>query len=389
MILAAMIMIQPASSAWVNVTGALAGKSCACGGVYCMTGVPGKDKVIIGICGNLGLFETTDNGTSWQAMGTSTGWVDPQQIVFDKDNADIFWETGIHGGTLHKTTDGGKTFSVLPGVSGGDGVWVDMNDAERKTLVYGAHEGISLMKSLDGGNTWTSIAAGISSWTNFPVVFSPSIYVVGSANGGIYRTTDAGSAWTKVSSVSAAWDPLVASNGAVYFTAAGNQAILRTTNQGATWTSMTKPGASANQYTPVEMPDGSIVAIGSTSLVQCSNGSSWTAITGGLPSAPGKTMGNLAYNSVAKSFYIAFWDCGSTVPSNAIWKLDYSASVSIDKKQSSFSRSSASSQNIIIVGGQQSASNVTALSRLYDFSGKKISPTIQKAKGVVIISNHR
>ena len=135
-----LVLLATASfSAWVNVTGTLSGMATGCGNIYCVAAVPSQNKVILGISGGVGFYASTDYGNSWQPLGSSTGWVYAQSVVFDKDNPNTFWETGIHGGQVHKTVDGGATFSIIAGVSGGDGIGVDMSDPMRKTIVVGTH----------------------------------------------------------------------------------------------------------------------------------------------------------------------------------------------------------------------------------------------------------
>ena len=382
LLLSVLAMSLPASAAWVNVTGALAGKSCACGGVYCMMAVPNQDKVIIGICGNLGLFATTDNGTSWQALGASTGWVDPQGIVFDKDNPDIFWECGIHGGAVHKSTNGGTAFTILAGVNGGDGMGVDMSDPLRKTIVVGSHESSGIRKTADGGSTWTDITAGTSGWTNFPVVLSSQIFLVGGANGaGVFRTTNAGSGWTKVSSVSPSWDPLVTSNGTVYFTAGGST-VLRSSDQGATWTAMTKASnTQGGNYAPIEMPDGSIVTLGANSLIQCSDGKTWSTIVNSWPAGVSSLLqSNIAYNSVEKAFYVSFWDCTQTVPAKAIWKYGMSSSGTTVRERLNRSSAISGKNKIVVTNGQR----IFASTEMFNLFGRKLQSADKAGIGISI-----
>jgi hypothetical protein len=155
--------------------------------------------------------------------------------------------------------------------------------------------------------------------------------VCGSQNSGIFRTTNGGDGWTKVSSLLPGWDPLITPNGDIYFTANGNQAILKSADQGLTWTSIAKPGSGNGWYTPIEMPDGSIVAVGQNALVQSRDGKTWNAIGSAFPSGVPSTQGNIAYNPIARAFFIAFWDCGNVVPANAIWKEAYAGTPIIRK----------------------------------------------------------
>jgi photosystem II stability/assembly factor-like uncharacterized protein len=377
-------MSLPTSGAWVNVTHNLAGHACACGTVNCMDAVPNQNKVIVGVAGGQGLFATTDNGASWQPMGVSTDWVDELYFVFDKDNPDIFWETGIHGGKIHKTTDGGKTFSII-GFQGGDGMAVDMTDPQRKTIVSGGHEGANLNVSTDGGVTWTNITAGTSGWTNFPVVINAQTFIEGGSNGGgIYRTTNGGTNWTKVSSMSPGWNFIVAPDGSVYCAASGNQSILKSTDQGATWTSISKPGSGA-PCGPIAMPDGSIVALGQNALVQCSDGKTWKQIGSTLPST-GLTMQRIAYNSVARSFYMSFSDCNSTVPAGAVWKEDVvSSSIIGESKKADHLHPVSNGSAVIVAAGHRVSVSTAGYAGLYDLFGRRIQSARWTGNGIAVV----
>jgi hypothetical protein len=211
-----------------------------------------------------------------------------------------------------------------------------MSDPLRETIVAGAHEGSNLNKTNNGGNTWTNITAGTSGWTQYPVVVNAQTYFFGSQNGGgIQRTTDGGGNWTKVCSTNPFWNPLITSKGVIYFQALGNSALLKSTDQGVTWISMPKPGdgsAYDNFYTPIEMPDGSIVATGPSNLVRCNDGKTWATLAGStLPNVGGNTKGCIGYNRVTKAFFMAFFNCNSTIPSNAIWRLGYNGTDAIDR----------------------------------------------------------
>jgi photosystem II stability/assembly factor-like uncharacterized protein len=381
LVAAALSMILSVSfvnGAWVNVTGNLAGHASACGNVFAIFAVPTQNKIIVSVCGNQGLFATTNNGTSWQAMGSSTGWVDPQSVLFDKENPNVFWESGIHGGQIHKTTDGGATFTIVNGATNGDGIGVDMTDPQRKTIVEGAHEGSNLTVTKDGGATWTNITAGTSGWTNFPIVVDAQTYILGSGNGGIFRTTNSGAAWTKVSALTPGWNPLITSKGDYYFTANGNQAILRSTDKGLTWTSMAKPGDGPGWYTPIEMPDGSIAAIGQGKIVQCSNGTTWTTLVGSLPPATGNL--GVAYNSVSGAFFISLLDCNATVPATGLWKYDYATSIRHDgnKRQSNL-YPAAQRSSMVIIGTQHSSAKSGSV---FDLYGRKLNPNVKIDLGI-------
>jgi photosystem II stability/assembly factor-like uncharacterized protein len=388
--LACLAMCIPVFGAWVNVTGTFSGTASACGGVYCLAAVPNQNKVIVGICGNKGLFASTDNGTSWQALGASTEWSNPSSILFDKNDPNTFWETGIWSSRIHKTTDGGKTFMLIGAntsvTNHNDGLGVDMTDPQRKTMVAGWHEGTGVNKSTDGGATWVSIGSSFSGWTNYPIVINSQTFILGCVKDGIFRTTNGGTSWTKVSTLLPGWNPLIASNGTIYWTASGNQAILKSTDQGVTWTSMAKPGNNqANYYTPMELPDGSIVAVGQTTLVQCSDNSTWKTICSAFPNPSGLTLGNVSYNAGSGSFFIAHWDCSNAIPAQAIWKHDFgTTAIKKNRQEINSSGSLINHHSIAVIGSHSSLSNHSSR-EVFDAYGRKLQLTHQAGNGIVIL----
>lgn len=380
-----------ASGAWVNVTSNLAGQASACGNIYYITAVPGQNKVIVSVCGNKGLFTTTDNGTSWKALGSAPAWVDPNSILFDKDNPDVFWEIGMHGGGAYKTTDGGATFTALS-QGNGDGIGVDFTDPLRKTIVIGAHEATRVSKSIDGGSTWTDITAGLSGYTSFPIVIDANTYVLSCSNAGIFRTTNGGSNWTKVSSYFATWTLLTASDGSFYGTTQGNQAIIKSTDQGATWAQKAKPGVNIYSpcYTPIEMPDHSIVTISASSLARSTNGgTSWSSIGDPFPST-GLGLQGIAYNSISQAFFLTYTDCGSVVPAKAIWKLNYSTSTVAGSQPRIMNMHSISKKNAVMIadGRLPELSDVNSM-ELYNLFGKKLQKKDIHSRSIAVVRLQR
>jgi photosystem II stability/assembly factor-like uncharacterized protein len=385
-IIVVLMTIAQVTAAWVKVTGNLANQASACGNIYYIAAVPQKDRVIVSVCGNKGLRATTDNGSSWQALGSATNWVDPNSILFDKDNPDVFWEIGMHGGGAYKTTDGGATFTAL-GQGNGDGIGVDFTDPLQKTIVIGAHETTRVAKSTDGGSSWIDVTAGLSGSTSYPIVIDANTYVVSTANNnGIYRTTDGGATWSKVSAGGAPWTMLIASDGSYYGTLTGNQAIIKSTNQGQTWSQMAKPGINiySPMYTPVEMPDHSIVAIGSSTLVRSTNrGSSWSAIGDPFPAPAGLGIQGIAYNSVSQSFFLTYTDCNSIVPANAIWRLTYPSSSKVGEKVRGVG-SRSSSQRLFVMTGNRLETRGGKNGAMFDLYGRKLETTANRTHGIAI-----
>lgn len=108
-----------------------------------------------------GLFRSDDSGKSWTLVGTDRringrAWYF-SQITVDPHDSDVVYLPNV---SLYRSTDGGKTFTVVRGAPGGDDyhvLWVDPADSSR--MILGSDQGVSV--SLDRGVSW-------STWNNQP-----------------------------------------------------------------------------------------------------------------------------------------------------------------------------------------------------------------------------
>jgi photosystem II stability/assembly factor-like uncharacterized protein len=289
-----------------------------------VSGIPGSSTVLAGVA-KRGLWANT-NGSIWSQLGNASGSNPiahrPSWIQYDPNNPRTFWVSGIYGGNVYKTTDGGGNFQALGSATHNDHISVDHTDPNRQTLLAGGHDQArTIWRSTNGGQTWANIGGTLPTglgFTTHPIVINAQTYLINSHPGGgpsgIYRTTNGGTSWTRVSQLGPIASPLVASNGAIYWPT--NNGLAKSTDRGATW-SNEPDGIQA--VTPVELPDGRIVAIGSFSLVISSNGGeSWTSLGPDFPFTPR----SLAYSSGRKAFFISYWDCTDRVLPNAVMQID-------------------------------------------------------------------
>ena len=322
----------PLFAQWVNVTANLADMPSECGNMCLLSAVPGQDRVIAGIA-KRGLWQTTNGGASWTALGQGAGSDviinRPSEIVYDPKKANIFWESGIYNGSgVYQTTNGGESFQHLGKIRHNDNVRVDISDPLRRTLLAGGHEqSRTVWKSVDGGQTWTNIGATLPEGTKHssnPLLLDASTYLVnasgwGKGTGGVFRTINGGVTWTQVSALEANGNPLRASDGSIYWPMASDRGVIRSTDQGQNWKQVCGPGTiKASRL--VELPDGRLAATAGKSIkVSSDQGATWTSVCEPTP----VPLAGVIYSPARQAFFIWNWDCKDRVLTNAIWRHEY------------------------------------------------------------------
>jgi photosystem II stability/assembly factor-like uncharacterized protein len=325
-------MLPSLRAQWVNVTANLAGLPSECGNMCLLSAVPGQDRIIAGIA-KRGLWQTTDGGATWTALGqgaNSDAIINrPSQIVYDPKNANAFWESGIYNSFgIYRTSDGGQTFQHLGSATHNDYVSVDFADPQRRTLLAGGHEqSRAVWKSVDGGQTWTNVGTTLpegTKHTTHPLLLDAATYLVnasgwGKGTGGVFRTSNGGATWTQVSALEANGAPLLASDKSIYWPIAYGRGIIRSTDQGQTWTQVCGAGVLKGSEV-VELPDRRLAAVGGKGLkVSADQGATWTSVGEPTPVQPAGVI----YAPARQSFFIWNWDCKDRVLTNAIWRHEY------------------------------------------------------------------
>jgi hypothetical protein len=317
---------------WVNVTANLAGMASECGNLSHLSSHPNRDMLIASVA-KKGLWATTDGGTSWHSLGTGQGSAvitnRGSSMVFDPTTPDVFWESGIYNANgVYKTTDGGNTFVALGDAHHNDSVSVDLSDPQRQTLLAGGHEQKQqVVRSENGGSSWTNVGANLPAGTNFcttALVLDKMIHLVGCSGyaggtDGVFRTSDGGKTWSHTGSQPAAENPLWASDGSIYWALIYDRGMIKSTDQGNTWTAPIGANTVKTSH-PIELPDGRIAMVGPKGVVISSDhGAHFTAYGPQPPFAPA----SVAYSPYRNAFYIRNWDCGNVVLANAVMQLGF------------------------------------------------------------------
>lgn len=306
----------------------------ACGPMSYMAAKPDEDVIYVGLNAAPVLWATRDGGATYEELGTGEG-SDPidhgmSSMVFDPEDANKFWEAGSYGshGGVYSSTDGGVTLKNVGPITHQDYVSVDFSDPERKTLLASAHETQVISLSVDGGASWEDVAGGIPEGTAvcvYPFVVDSDTFLLGCGAGGgrvgIFRSTDRGGTWERVSDHAGASAPLLASDGSIYWASESGAGLARSTDKGETWeqviTGVLEPAA------PVELPDGRIASLTATHVVVSDDqGATWKIASAQLPYKPN----GFIYSAFQKAFFVYYYGCGAAnmrAPEDAIMRFDF------------------------------------------------------------------
>jgi photosystem II stability/assembly factor-like uncharacterized protein len=318
-------------SPWVNVTSNLAGLSAACGNLSLVQAK--GERVLAGVAA-VGLWSTDDRGDTWTQIGQGEGSEEidatPSALTFDPEHPETFWMSGIYGGHgVWRTDDDGETFRILGNVRHNDVVSVDFTDPDRQFLIVGGHESTQKMwRSTDGGTTWEDIGANIPSdarVSSYPHVLNSSTVLLGAAGygpgkAGIFRSTDSGDSWTRVSSSGGLGRPLIASTGTFYW-AGEDGSVVKSEDEGETWEEVLEMGSVSGITSLLELPDGRFATLTRANGIEiwADEFEAVTQVTERTPfSPPGFT-----YSDAAKAFFIWHMDCGTKVLDDAIMRADF------------------------------------------------------------------
>lgn len=137
------------------------------------------------------LLRSTDRGQSWQTMNSNLTYYNTNS--FDFINGQTGFASRFDG--VYKTTDGGVNWvNVYPINNSAAVTLIRFADTQRG---YAYREGYGMLKTTDGGNTWTLRALPDDIFDIF-FVNSSVLYAVGEL-GMVYKSIDGGDSWTYIS----------------------------------------------------------------------------------------------------------------------------------------------------------------------------------------------
>ena len=221
------------------------------------------------------------------------------------------------GGLLLRTDDGGTTWTQTVLLGGAlDLQGIAFNPAGTVGLIV--TDGGGVLRTTDGGATWTPIATGMTdgraaiSWAD-----DSAVWVAGRESSAAV-STDAGASWTSRPSGSADRTESIAAVSATTAWVANRSGGLRQTTDGATWSP--QASGTTEDLKDIQMADaqtGYVAASGNTVLKTTNGGATWANV------ATAGVSGNGLHVADAETVWVVA-DAGQiwfTATGGAVWEL--------------------------------------------------------------------
>ncbi|MGH9317768.1 MAG: WD40/YVTN/BNR-like repeat-containing protein [Thermoanaerobaculia bacterium] len=181
--------------------------------------------------GTGGVFKTTNNGTTWQAVFDKQAVASVGAVAVSQGNPKTVWvgtgesnsrNSSSWGNGIYKSTDGGETWKNM-GLADTHDIARIAIDPKSDDVVYvaalghlwGTNKDRGVFKTADGGKTWTPVLQADEKTGAIDVVVDPSnpstvyaalwarqrspySFAAGGSTGGIFKSSDGGKTWKKL-----------------------------------------------------------------------------------------------------------------------------------------------------------------------------------------------
>ena len=210
-----------------------------------------RDGEFTGDWENLGPIEKPGNAGTGQPNGNGR----INAIAFHPTDADILW-IGAPAGGLWVTEDGGQSWTShtdgLPTL-GVSSILIDYSNTNTMYIGTGDRDagdapGMGVMKSTDGGLTWSSSNTGMGNVTVGRMIMHPTDpnTILAATSGGVFKSTDAGVNWSNKASGNFKEIVFKVDDPDIVFASKGGS-FYRSTDGGDNWTLITSGIGSASR----------------------------------------------------------------------------------------------------------------------------------------------
>lgn len=326
---------------WVNSNNGIDARTGPSGDaipVFCLTIDPNNHDIVwIGLQETTGIYRSVDGGQTWQKRINGiveTFGLTIRNIAVEPGNSNVVYAAGevsswqwagqpMPGkefdrvqGVIYKSTNAGSSWSeIWRGDNLARYVLIDPNNVNTLYVSTGIFDreaansdpatdtpgGVGILKSTNGGQTWTQINNGLNNLYIGSLFMHPQssqILLAGVGNnayrneGGIYRTTNGGSSWVYVDGTHIQSVEFASDNPNVAY-AAGEGEFYRSENGGQTWQAYFGWGPPGiNPGFPIDLqvdPDNAMRVFvnnyGGGNFLSQNGGQAWTSASTGYTGA--------------------------------------------------------------------------------------------------------
>jgi photosystem II stability/assembly factor-like uncharacterized protein len=212
-----------------------------------------------------GVFKTNDGGANWTSINAGLAGLTPTGLALDPTapatlylgvfaEPDPDCDCGPTDAGVLKSTDAGASWTrIYTSVSfpgsyyGVDPVRAISIDPRSPSRLYLTRDGGDLLRSADGGASWSTIDPSYDEVTSLAIEpASPATLYAGTSSGTVFRSTDAGDHWTPMTAGSLSTGPIsvvaVAATVPSTVYVGGPSGISRNAEGGQTWTRLNLGG---------------------------------------------------------------------------------------------------------------------------------------------------
>jgi photosystem II stability/assembly factor-like uncharacterized protein len=202
----------------------------------------------------VGLYRSSDGGTTWHRLGTHFAGTYIRTIAVDPNTRESLATVYVANGCtdtcgLSRSTNSGRTWTQLYQVH--NGIYDVAIDASTHPSTLYVTEDDGTFKSTDSGQSWTPIHSVLAGSRNQVSVVNSTLYLLGprDPDHNLYKSIDRGARWTQIpTKCFDEADSCANDDGGIGFSVfavdpfnpnvilGGNQALYRTDNGGLTWT---------------------------------------------------------------------------------------------------------------------------------------------------------
>lgn len=242
---------------------------------------------------HMGFLKSTNSGISWssETLSVDDTYSYSYCLSIDPTNPNNVYVggyryvSGAYTPAVYKSTDGGNNFS-LTGVIPNSAYYcysVAVHQTNSNYVYAGTLYGV--YRSTDAGTSWTQVSTGNYNYSLTTTPANPSLFYSG-GYGIIYRSTDAGANWTSLNtglSGTLFYNVAASKTTATQVCAANNNDFYRSTNTGTNW-ERAHNGLNASPITaminaPSLQSKVYVDNAGNSQYVSTNNAGTWSSLT--------------------------------------------------------------------------------------------------------------